>query len=157
MHMYKQKQNKMRNVFCYVKFTEQLWFKTIFPKSAPIYTGGTIFLQFAQYICVSMWCESIMLSYFISLITKFMGPTWSPPGSCRPQMGPILAPWTLLSGILWLQVDMIEQSTTPWFITICCNSKQRKAWWITYVCAKLQKAMFPHLLVFVLDLQDMVV
>ena len=31
-------------------------------------------------------------------IVKFMGPTWGPPGSCRPQMGPILAPWTLLSG-----------------------------------------------------------
>ena len=29
-------------------------------------------------------------------ITKFMGPTWGPPGSCRPQMGPMLAPWTLL-------------------------------------------------------------
>ena len=26
-----------------------------------------------------------------------MGPTWDPPGSCRPQMGPMLAPWTLLS------------------------------------------------------------
>ena len=33
-------------------------------------------------------------------IAKFVGPTWSPPGSCRPQMGPMLAPWTLLSGIL---------------------------------------------------------
>ena len=32
-------------------------------------------------------------------IAKFMGPTWGPPGSCRPQMGPMLAPWTLLSGI----------------------------------------------------------
>ena len=27
-----------------------------------------------------------------------MGPTQSPPGSCRPQMDPMLAPWTLLSG-----------------------------------------------------------
>ena len=27
-----------------------------------------------------------------------MGPTWDPSGSCRPQIGPILAPWTLLSG-----------------------------------------------------------
>ena len=27
-----------------------------------------------------------------------MGPTWGPPGSCRPQMGPMLAPRTLLSG-----------------------------------------------------------
>ena len=31
-------------------------------------------------------------------IAKFMGPTWGPPGSCRPQMGPILVPWTLLLG-----------------------------------------------------------
>ena len=35
-------------------------------------------------------------------IAKFMGPTWGPPGSCRPQMGPTLAPWTLLPGH-WLQ------------------------------------------------------
>ena len=27
-----------------------------------------------------------------------MGPIWGPPGSCRPQMGPMLAPWTLLWG-----------------------------------------------------------
>ena len=27
-----------------------------------------------------------------------MGPTWGPPGSCRPQMGPMLTPSTLLSG-----------------------------------------------------------
>ena len=30
-------------------------------------------------------------------IAKFMGPTWSPLGSSRPQMGPMLAPWPLLS------------------------------------------------------------
>ena len=28
---------------------------------------------------------------------KFMWPTWGPPGSCRPQMGPMMALWTLLS------------------------------------------------------------
>ena len=28
---------------------------------------------------------------------KLMGPTWGPPGSYRPQMGPMLVPWTLLS------------------------------------------------------------
>ena len=27
-----------------------------------------------------------------------MGPTWGSPGSCRPQVGLKLAPWTLLSG-----------------------------------------------------------
>ena len=31
-------------------------------------------------------------------IARFMEPTWGPPGSCRPQRGPMLAPWTLLSG-----------------------------------------------------------
>ena len=30
-------------------------------------------------------------------IAKFMRPTWGPPGSIRPQMGPMLATWTLLS------------------------------------------------------------
>ena len=33
-----------------------------------------------------------------TLIARFMGPTWDPPGSCRPQIGPMLAPWSLLSG-----------------------------------------------------------
>ena len=33
----------------------------------------------------------------ISQIARFMGPTWCPPGSCRPQMGRMLAPWTSLS------------------------------------------------------------
>ena len=32
-------------------------------------------------------------------IATFMGPTWGPPGSCRPQMGPMVAPWILLSGL----------------------------------------------------------
>ena len=30
-----------------------------------------------------------------------MGPTWDQPGSSRPQIGPRLAPWTLLSGQDW--------------------------------------------------------
>ena len=33
-----------------------------------------------------------------SLITRFMGPTWDPPGANRTQVGPMLAPWILLSG-----------------------------------------------------------
>ena len=43
----------------------------------------------------------IMSHYESTQIAKFMGPTWGPPGSCRPQMGPMLAPWILLSG-QWL-------------------------------------------------------
>ena len=32
------------------------------------------------------------------LILSFMGPTWDPSGADRTQVGPMLAPWTLLSG-----------------------------------------------------------
>ena len=39
-----------------------------------------------------------LLTSYPTQIAKFMGSTWGPPGSCRPQMGPMLAPWTLLSG-----------------------------------------------------------
>ena len=46
----------------------------------------------------SIWYDIIRQNP-TSQIAKFMGPTWGPPGSCRPQMGPMLVPWTLLSGI----------------------------------------------------------
>ena len=36
-------------------------------------------------------------------IAKFMGPKWDPPGSCRSQMGPMLAQWTLLSGTVYFK------------------------------------------------------
>ena len=39
-----------------------------------------------------------ILLYWTTKIAKFMRPTWGPSGSCQPQMGPMLAPWTLLSG-----------------------------------------------------------
>ena len=49
-------------------------------------------------------------------IANFMGPAWGPPGSCRPQIGPTLAPWTLLSGwpflweIRWGPFDSLQGS-----------------------------------------------
>ena len=36
-----------------------------------------------------------------SLIARFMGPSWGPSGADRTQVGPMLAPWTLLSGLVW--------------------------------------------------------
>ena len=42
--------------------------------------------------------------YVGSQMARFMGPTWGQPGSCRPQMGPMLAPWTLLSDLCMLLV-----------------------------------------------------
>ena len=44
-------------------------------------------------------------------IAQFMGPTWGPPGSCRPQMDPMMAPWSMLMnstlcGIVWRKINM---------------------------------------------------
>ena len=41
-------------------------------------------------------------------IARFMGPTWGPPGSCRPQMGPMLVPWTLLLGMLTCRRNIMD-------------------------------------------------
>ena len=47
----------------------------------------------------SLWCKAIFrLNADYTLIARFMGPTWGPSGANRTQVGPMLAPWTLLSG-----------------------------------------------------------
>ena len=57
-----------------------------------------------RYFCDALWDGSSIWQpeenrFGIStLIARFMGPTWGPPGSCQPQMDPMLATWTLLSG-----------------------------------------------------------
>ena len=49
-----------------------------------------------------------------------MGPTWGPPGSCRPQMGPMLAQWTLLSGTLSMEaVSMTVYRPVLWHRNAC--------------------------------------
>ena len=45
-----------------------------------------------------------------SPVANFMGPTWGPPGSYRLQMGPMWAPWTLLSGMWRVRVMVSEIS-----------------------------------------------
>ena len=42
-------------------------------------------------------------SYILSLIAGFMGPAWGPSGADRTQVGPMLATWTLLSGVVYHQ------------------------------------------------------
>ena len=41
-------------------------------------------------------------------IARFMGPTWGPSGADTTQVGPMLAPWTLLSGYItrWVGIAM---------------------------------------------------
>ena len=52
-------------------------------------------------ILMSCWtCEL----FRTSRIARFMGPIWVPPGADRTQVGPMLTPWSLLSGIVFLIV-----------------------------------------------------
>ena len=46
-------------------------------------------------------------------IAKFMGPSWGPPGSCRPQMGPMLTPWIMLSGYIPPNIHMHLPDDVP--------------------------------------------
>ena len=47
-----------------------------------------------------------------------MGPTWGPAGSCQPQMGPMLAPWTLLS----------EPATVTYFTCTTVRNRRHNLW-----------------------------
>ena len=42
--------------------------------------------------------DSVIKSSCTTQIARFTWPTWGPPGADRSQVGPMLAPWTLLSG-----------------------------------------------------------
>ena len=51
------------------------------------------------------YCRIVILTKYYdtpSLIARFMGPKWGPSGADRTQVGPMLASWTLLSGIMSL-------------------------------------------------------
>ena len=42
-------------------------------------------------------CKDCSAHSVTTMIARFMGPTWGPPGTNRTQVGPMLAPWSLLS------------------------------------------------------------
>ena len=48
-----------------------------------------------------------------SLISRFVGPTWGPPGADRTQVAPMLAPWTLLPGFIPHRVVRIVDMSKP--------------------------------------------
>ena len=56
---------------------------------------------------MSLWIVAVkktwsnMSNLSTSQLKRFMGPTLGPPGADRTQMGPMLAPWTLLLGLLY--------------------------------------------------------
>ena len=87
------------------------------------------------YSFLSCVCDEHMhYSDFIwasSMITTFMGPIWGPAGADRTQVGPMLAPWTLLSGI----VSHITNNSTVLFNSLFrLTSNQTPKLHITGLC-----------------------
>ena len=70
-----------------------------------VYVNSNIryLLQVSSYI-VYLWITYINFTAtnaILSQIARFMEPTWGPSGADRTRMGPMLAPWTFLTGILF--------------------------------------------------------
>ena len=61
--------------------------------------------------------------HITGLIARFMGPAWGPSGADRTQVGPMLAPWTLLFGpfVKWshqLKMASTHEGLVIWRIDI---------------------------------------
>ena len=80
-------------------------------------------------------------------VVKFMGPTWGPPGSCRPQMGPMLVPWILVSGcrkfmterwlIRWHKKQLLQTHYIPHYLLLRLLLRIwiiLKIWCLKFVC-----------------------
>ena len=83
----------------------------------------------------------------VSQVARFVGPTWGPPGSCRPQMGPMLTPWTLLSGILlskWNVGYLQEQGwpRDPCWVQLSCLKLQLLYWHQSLSCFECIQKMY---------------
>ena len=102
------------------------------------------FYVYIHIICgmVKKWWKYALVHVFfcdMSLIARFMGPTWGPSGAGRTQVGPILAPLTLSSGVLLILCRSIgcwdDHHPFCWFVYVGkCHLKltvgQNKLIWI---------------------------
>ena len=79
-----------------------------------------------------------------ALIARFMRPTWGPPGANRTQAGPMLVPWTLLSGIINRRLSVGQCTCTNQLLQQkikylqCndnpCNNGAKKTSWVSVAC-----------------------
>ena len=85
------------------------------------------------------WCNyslAPMLRKLPALIVKFMGPAWGTPGANRTQVGPMLATWTLLSGLEqmgnWLALPTAKQTKREpgkYFYSVLHLTQTVLHWW----------------------------
>ena len=80
-----------------------------------------------------------------------MGPTWGPPGDDRTQVGPMLPPWTLLSGMAWSRMtDVWCGCNESWYLigavisALFCHSALHKNFEILWPWSNLSVLLFIH-------------
>ena len=92
------------SLHCYIRWNEPFVYKVTIlelmccrhaSRGLPQLSGHTEQIHIALAMAYDSVC--ILYNCLTTLIARFMGKTWGPSGSDRTQMGPMLAPWTLLS------------------------------------------------------------
>ena len=87
-----------------------------------------------EIILIETWClewvnaiTSAPVFDVSPLISRYMGPSWGPSGADRTQVGPMLTPWTLLSGTFRRQCSslcnytMYRTNRVLWSLQTYCN------------------------------------
>ena len=93
--------------------------------SEPVITSHIVCTHLKAKLMMSSWHENT--PRITALIARFMGTTWGPPGADRSQVGPMLAPSTLLSG--W-SLGRGNQWVTHWFPAQ--SPSNVRLWWFPY-------------------------
>ena len=94
-----------------------------------------IYRNIAWHRSTATW-ESLLWLSVPPLIARFIGPTWGPSGADRTQVGPMLAPWTLLSRSVLLQFDKdrmygyIDWSSSPSINCLRAEIHRTCCYWI---------------------------
>ena len=85
---------------CYLSYHQSReHYSLIFSYGSP-FEGASLMTSFPQ---LRRAVAPVPRTLNITQRARFTWPTWGLPGSCWPQVGPMLAPWTLLSGKLILK------------------------------------------------------
>ena len=110
----------IRDFMCYVRAYEiwkfMCWYFIMYDLYIRVLTHLPLLKVPKARFFSALWCID-------ALIARFMEPTWGPSGADRTQVGPMLVPWTLLSG--WL--DIFQRWHMEMSLTLTLISGN---WWL---------------------------
>ena len=91
-----------------------------------------------------VWCipTTTAIITTMTLIARFMGPTWGPSGADRTQVGPMLAPWNLLSGKNNNSKTTIATASYLWYWWRWRQRRRRRWWWWYWETSYINNKVF---------------